>query len=513
MGLAITGLIVMQAYWIRNSVQVKEQQFDQLVNNALANLAFDIEKQETWFQVMEEFNPKYHDSENNLPYDSYTFDTLITDNGTWLELQQDFHIYDENSRTSFRANISIYNSDSLVTNKNDSRKDSIEKNGGKETVGRKATDLNDYINRRRLLIDNIVDKMVKFNPNIENRIDPQKLRHGISNEFSERGIDLPFEFAVTRWNTLPVFQSPGFVPDTYHEYYRVRLFPDDFYTENNYLYVFFPTKGNSVFRSLGWMVFSSIFLTVILLLSFAITLYIIFKQKKLSEVRNDFVSNMTHELKTPISTISLASQMMGDKSIPNESKNVDYLSGIIREESKKLGFHVEKVLQLAIFEKGKLELKFKKTDIHDLITGIIHNFAIQIKHKNGLIVPSLHAEKHELFIDQVHLSNVITNLIDNAIKYCQREPEIYIETRNENGTLIIAIKDNGIGISKNDLKKIFDKFYRVSTGNIHDVKGFGLGLSYVKKIVEEHKGNIKVDSELYEGTTFKIYLPLNKNNT
>ena len=511
MGFAVLGLIILQAYWIKSSLKVKEQQFNQLVNNALANLALDIERQETWSEIMSEINPLYLKSQqNNSLYDEYTYDTLITDDGSWLELQHNLHIYGDSDQ-SFEANISVYNNDSLILKKNYKKPDSLTQKKGSNSQNHLNTELNRRLNQRRLLIDNIVDKMVKFDPHIENRIDPEKLQASIKSLLLERGIKLPFEYAVTKWNNVPVFRSPNFNTDDEKEYYRVRLFPDDFYSEKNYLYIYFPSKENSVFRSLGLMATSSILLTVILLLSFTVTIYIIFRQKRLSEIRNDFVNNMTHELKTPISTISLASQMLGDKSIPNESKNIDYLTCIITDESKKLGHHVEKVLQLAIFEKGKLELKLKKIDIHDLITSIINNFAIQIKHKNGLIIPSLHAERHELIADQVHISNVLTNLIDNAIKYCERDPEIYIETQNENNFLVIAVKDNGIGISKNDIKKIFEKFYRVSTGNIHDVKGFGLGLSYVKKIVEEHKGFIKVDSEIYEGTTFKIYLPLIKN--
>jgi two-component system phosphate regulon sensor histidine kinase PhoR len=220
---------------------------------------------------------------------------------------------------------------------------------------------------------------------------------------------------------------------------------------------------------------------------------------------------MTHELKTPISTISLASQMLGDKSIPVESKNIDNLSSVITDESRRLGYQVEKVLQTAIFNKGKLKLKLRETDIHEIIHSVINNFSIQIRQKNGLIIPSLHAENSVTNIDVVHITNVLTNLVDNAIKYCTRDPEIYMETQNYGEYIMIAVRDNGIGINRHDQKRIFDKFYRVSTGNIHSVKGFGLGLSYVKKIVEEHRGYIKLESEPYEGSTFRIYLPLNSN--
>ncbi len=353
--------------------------------------------------------------------------------------------------------------------------------------------------------------MFSFSPDIEKRLDPGKFEALIRQALADKGIDLDFEYAVTKWNSMLAFKSDNYIPETGAEYYKVQLFPDDFFSRSDYLTIYFPSKKNFIFKSLGYMAFSSILLTLIIVVSFTVTIFIIIRQKRLSEIRSDFVNNMTHELKTPISTISLASQMLGDKSIPAESKNIDNLSSVIIDESRRLGYQVEKVLQTAIFDKGRLKLKLKETDINEIIHNVINNFSIQIKQKNGLIIPSLHAENSILNIDVVHITNVLTNLIDNAIKYCTRDPEIYLETQNYRNYLMIAVRDNGVGISKHDQKRIFDKFYRISTGNIHSVKGFGLGLSYVKKIVEEHKGFIKLESEPYEGTVFKIYLPLNND--
>jgi two-component system phosphate regulon sensor histidine kinase PhoR len=233
-----------------------------------------------------------------------------------------------------------------------------------------------------------------------------------------------------------------------------------------------------------------------------------FRQKRLSEIRSDFVSNMTHELKTPISTISLASQMLGDKSIPAAIKNTEQISKIISEECKRLGNQVEKVLQTAVFDKGRLKLKLDEVNMHEIILSVIENFSIQLKSRSGKIMSSMNAENFILQADQVHITNLLSNLLDNAIKYCDRNPEIIVETANKKDFLLISVSDNGIGINRNDLKRIFEKFYRVPTGNIHSVKGFGLGLSYVKMIAEEHQGYVEVESELYGGSTFKVYLPL-----
>ena len=205
-------------------------------------------------------------------------------------------------------------------------------------------------------------------------------------------------------------------------------------------------------------------------------------------MKSDFVNNLTHELKTPISTISLASQMLNDKSIASSEKNYDRISGIISEESKRLGYQVERVLQMAKFDQGDLRLQFKDVSIHEIIESVITNFILQVDTRNGMLIPSLHADKDIVTADPVHIINMISNLLDNAVKYTLENPEIYIETRNQDGEIIISIRDNGIGISKANQRHIFDKFFRVSTGNVHNVKGFGLG----------------------SGTTFIINLPLKK---
>jgi two-component system, OmpR family, phosphate regulon sensor histidine kinase PhoR len=227
-------------------------------------------------------------------------------------------------------------------------------------------------------------------------------------------------------------------------------------------------------------------------------------------MKSDFVNNMTHELKTPISTISLASQMLKDKSIPIEDKNIDRISDIVSEEARRLSNQVEKVLQMAKFDQGELKLKFREVHLHELIESVVSNFMLQVESKEGILIPSLHADNDLIYADPAHMSNVISNLVDNAIKYTIRTPEIFIETRSKENQINMIFRDNGIGISSSNQRRIFDKFYRIPTGNIHNVKGFGLGLSYVKKIVEEHQGTIKIDSELEVGSVFTICLPLIK---
>ena len=257
----------------------------------------------------------------------------------------------------------------------------------------------------------------------------------------------------------------------------------------------------------------SLIFTFVLLVTFIFTIYIIFRQKKLTEIKNDFINNMTHEFKTPISTISLAAQMLKDPAVGKSPAMFQHISGVINDETKRLRFQVEKVLQMSMFERQKATLKMKEVNANELIAGVVNTFTLKVEKYNGKITSSLDAENPDIFVDEMPFTNVIFNLLDNAVKYKKPEGELLLNIRtwNESGKLYISIQDNGIGIKKENLKKIFDKFYRVHTGNLHDVKGFGLGLAYVKKIIQDHKGVIRAESELNVGTKFIIVLPLLKN--
>ncbi len=428
-GLAMASLILVQAYWIRNAIQVNYQQFEQLVTRSMIDISWQVEH---------------------------------------LEASK------------------------VIVKKMDGSPD--------------TADL--WLKNRRVFIDRVIAGMFNVQADIEKRITAKDLVNLINDVFSESGIDLPYEYAVVRWNGDIAYSSEKF-DAIGKEIYQVQLFPNDLYPNSNNLVIYFPDKKSFLFKSLSYFTLSSLILTLVIMASFGLTVFIMFRQKRLSDIRNDFVSNMTHELKTPISTISLASQMLGDKTIPQEIKNAEHISKIISEECKRLGSQVEKVLQTAVFDKGRLKLRLGEVNMHEMISGVVENFSIQVRSRTGKITSSLKARDFIIQADQVHITNLLSNLLDNAIKYCNRNPEIHVETSNKNDYLVISVKDNGIGINRNDQKRIFEKFYRVPTGNIHSVKGFGLGLSYVKMIAEEHHGYVDVESELYEGSTFRVYLPMN----
>ena len=231
-------------------------------------------------------------------------------------------------------------------------------------------------------------------------------------------------------------------------------------------------------------------------------------------MKNDFINNMTHEFKTPISTISLAAQMLNDPAVGKSPAMFQHISGVINDETKRLRFQVEKVLQMSMFDRQKATLKPKDVDANELIKGVVHTFALKVERYNGKIDTELEAAEAHVFVDEMHITNVIFNLMDNAVKYKRPDVDLHLMVRtwNESGKLMISVQDNGIGIKKENLKKIFEKFYRVHTGNLHDVKGFGLGLAYVKKIIMDHKGTIRAESELNVGTKFIIALPLLKTD-
>lgn len=270
------------------------------------------------------------------------------------------------------------------------------------------------------------------------------------------------------------------------------------------------TERPDVMSGLAALIVPTVFFGFTVMILSTYTLVIIFRQKKLEAIKNDFISNMTHEFKTPISTMSLAAQMLRDLADTVKPDFIRRNTGIIIDEGKRLTIQVEKILQMSSFDRGKARLKLEAKDVNEIVDKVVNNFRVKVESVNGEINERLDASPSVAMVDNVHFTNVIYNLLDNAFKYRRDAPMLHVWARNANNGIVISVKDNGLGISKEDQKRIFEKFYRVSTGNRHDIKGFGLGLAYVKKIVEDHGGQISVESELNVGTKFDIYLPLIK---
>ncbi|MBO7317399.1 MAG: HAMP domain-containing histidine kinase, partial [Bacteroidales bacterium] len=371
-----------------------------------------------------------------------------------------------------------------------------------------------YLYQRRLIDEVIINILgqASSTPILE-RVDTRKLGYYLKTEFENNGLNLPFEFAVIDNKGRVVYDSVGYNSAvSRHLLFSQIIFPNDPPGRRNTLRVYFPTQNDYLFDSIRFIIPSFIF-TLIMLVTFTFTIIVVFRQKKLTDMKNDFINNMTHEFKTPISTISLAAQMLNDPAMSKSPAMFNHISGVITDETKRLRLQVEKVLQMSMFDRQKTQLKLHNVDVNDLIAGVMSTFKIKVEKFGGSIDADLPAEDMIVAVDEMHFTNVIFNLLDNAVKYRREDVplSLFISTRILSDDRVeVAIRDNGIGIKKDDLKKIFDKFYRVSTGNRHDVKGFGLGLAYVYKIIKDHKGDIRAESELNEGSTFIITLPLIK---
>ena len=255
------------------------------------------------------------------------------------------------------------------------------------------------------------------------------------------------------------------------------------------------------------MLAGSFIFTLIIVFSFAYTIHVIIRQKKLSDIKSDFINNMTHEFKTPIATISLAVDSIRDPRVSANQDKLNYFSRIIKEENKRMNAQVENVLQMAQIDKGEFSIQKDSVNIHQLIQKVVELIALQVESREGIIHLELNASLPIIEADPIHLTNVIFNLVDNANKYSPEKPCIYISSENNDKGIFVRVRDEGIGMTAETQKRIFEKFYRVSTGNIHDIKGFGLGLSYVKAVIEQHGGHVNVQSEAGKGSTFEIFLP------
>jgi two-component system phosphate regulon sensor histidine kinase PhoR len=520
MGLVMIGLIAVQTYWINNAVKIKEKQFSQLVVKALTNVAGNMESEEAAYMIYDYLHPsfRFDTSGGSL---SFNFQMNTSRNIQRIRDRDHFSMEEEliikqNSKVPEESTIKVRMiEDSLlavITENLMDENDTLWIQNDEDVIDLPDPGIiEEKLIEKKVLVEKVMSRIFTPPKTLEDRLSKASLEKYIDRYLLESGLDLDYEYAVVDPGNKVSIKSEGFNPQNNSRVYTTRLFPGDILTSPNYLRIYFPDQRGFIYRSVGFMGLTSVGMTIIIIGIFVFTLWIIFRQKKLSEMKTDFVNNMTHELKTPISTISLASQMLSDDSIPVENKNLGHISKVIDTESKRLGVQVEKVLQMAIFDKGRIKLKRKIVDLHNLVNQAVENFNIQIKKRGGNISWNPAAENSLVKIDEVHFTNVISNLLDNAVKYCRDYPEIELSSRNENDHIVLSIKDNGIGISKEDQKRIFEKFYRVPTGNVHNVKGFGLGLSYVKKIIEIHNGSINLKSEINKGTRFDIFLPLQKD--
>ena len=503
--LAISGLILIQLYWIRNAITITDQQFRYLANKALESVVLDLEEKELIKNIVEDIDPASTDSVTAIvPANSPLAKKLqgYQPNSDLLKMYGLNNPDKPIAITSSGHKIFI-SSENVSPFANDETTEPSPQITNSEITGR--------VTNKIVFLEKIMEKILRNTPDIRERINPEKLNQELRTALNNVGIYLDFEFSIRSGRYGTIWKTSGFTDKPGTNKFIIQLFPNDPVPSQNQIILYCLQEQHYRFERIGKLGLITLLVTLILLILSTGTFIVIFRQKKISEIRSDFINNMTHELKTPISTISLASQMMADKSIPDKDKNIDSLAKIISDESMRLKFQVEKVLQMAIFEKMKMKLNLVEMDAHSVIEKAVENFTLQICNRAGKINTDLQAKDSLVNIDEIHFLNLITNLIDNAIKYSKDNPDITISTRNNKKGILITIEDKGIGISKENLRRIFDKFFRVHSGNVHNVKGFGLGLSYVKKIIEEHNGTIKAESQMNKGTKFTLFLPLHRS--
>ena len=553
--MASLGLVGFQYYWVRNALRINEERFEQAVYQSLAATITQIEKDETSDVFLSYLakdtilqqslvnqiepivvqirqrpisgrrRPSVTDTLLQEPIDqiSQSFRRLIESRGIEKSVIEDL----DNFFTTLTPEIasSMFTADEMEILLQE-RERQLKYLNQSEKVYRSRYGFApnpDFVEEYNIPMD-FLDKIRIANQKIAlmnraweeligekdilSRMDTGQVKTILKNNLKEKGIEQPFELGIISENgkLLSVTASA----DSFslaNSKLQARLFPGDIIPQDNFLFINFPDKRAYVFRQIWLPVLSSVLFIGVVIFCFVYAIRVIIRQKNLSEIKNDFINNMTHEFKTPIATVSLAVEALQDPELLNqESFRKRYLS-IIRDENKRLGGQVEKVLQAATLEKKEFSLKLEYVDLSELLENAKSQFELQVENKGGKITLENTMTDPNLMSDAYHLAHILNNLLDNANKYTKESPIIHIKAWDQNGFVFVSIQDNGIGMSKEATKKIFDKFYRVPTGNIHDVKGFGLGLSYVKTIMEAHKGEISVSSEPGKGSIFTIKLP------
>ena len=507
MGLSFVILLGLQLTYIQEMANMKKEQFDESVTRALYQASRNLELNQTLRYLEKDVN----ETERR----AFRVDSMGTRSGEPDGTIQQSHQYSVTGKDG-----TVYSSFELKTiaTRPSQMPKAMILRSDKNSITEASKSLQEIVKNRyvyqKALLDEVVYKILyqASEKPLKERINFRILDQDLKAELMNNGINIPYHFTVTTHDGREVYRCPDYTGDGVEYTYSQVLFRNDPANKMGIVKIHFPDMSSYIYSSVRFMIPSVVF-TLVLLVTFIFTIVVIFRQKRYSEIKNDFINNMTHELKTPIASISLAAQMLNDKSVTKSQQMLGHLSGVINDETKRLRFLVEKVLQMSMFDKKKAVFKKKELDLNEMVENIAKSFTLRVEHTGGKIYTEIEAIDSAIFVDEMHFQNVIFNLMDNAVKYRKQDKpiDIYLRTWNDNDHLYLSVRDTGLGIKKENLKKIFDKFYRVHTGNVHDAKGFGLGLAYVHKVVDLHDGEIKVESEYGKGTTFTIKLPVIKD--
>ncbi len=529
--LSIVGIIWVQIVWISKAMKIQNAIFNNAVQISLANTANAIEyARKVNFINNYMFQPPltYNDTSNDIS-GYLSIDTYSSSPGNKINVKITHQTISGNSDS---AKLTTYNKSYFIDNDTSVVSDSSSfiaaapDESGKMNIIRKGENIKpnsravyikqneflDWVKKRsdefRSMSNQMIAEIYQWEKYLE--LDNKEIELTLNRSLKNQNIETPYEFAIIKNGNV---QDGTFKKSKKNDFlktiYWVSLFPDNIIRENLVLAVIFPGRTNYILGSIGWLLGGSMIFSLFILATFAMSLYFIIRQKKVSEMKSDFINNMTHEFKTPIATISLAADTINNPKVINDEASIRHFIGMIKKENSRMNKKVETILQIASLDKKEIEFRFENVSMHTIIGHAIETIEIQVEQRNGKIILHLDAQQPIIYGDFDHLTNLVSNFLDNAIKYSQGAPEITVSTANNEKGLILSVEDKGIGMSKAVQSKIFERFYRQSSGNVHDVKGFGLGLNYSRAIIDAHKGNITVSSEPGKGSRFEIFLPFN----
>lgn len=522
MSISLLGIIAVQVFWMLQAINVKNEQFNQQINEAINKAAHRIERNQNAFFLSSMFSgnmqaiPNKFSQSNVIPP---TNDSIIDEFGDFWNKENNSSGNKSNIRREVKNGIetTTYGFDTVIVSGNSrqhiqSYSSVISPAKEPKVTLEKKENNNPALIKKEL--SSVMDQMImEFSVRdipINERIDYSVIKPTLQYELRNLNIPLTFEYAITDNKGKPYnsLASKGYKDKSDNGTYKTHLFPNRINNDGELLQIYFPEKRSFVYGSLVWLFIASLIFTFIIVFTFYYTLKTILNQKRVSEIKTDFINNMTHEFKTPIATISLASDAISNPEIIKSPDKITRFIKVIKEENKRMNRQVESVLKMALIDKKDFNLNITEVYAHHLIEQAVNNISLQVEQKSGVINTKLEAATDLLRVDETHFINIIYNLLDNANKYALNQaPIIEIATYTANGSFHISVSDNGIGMDKETQDRIFEKFYRYSTGNVHTVKGFGLGLSYVKAIIHAFKGNITIKSEKGKGSTFTISIP------
>ena len=494
MAFSFTALIFLQVRYLNEMVQLRQEQFDENVKRSLYAAAHKLEVYET-MRYLES------DAAETARRLNAQGDSIRLESESPVGTLQRYNIQMKDGRISaFEVNTITVPSRRPSVNTTRSIPEASE---GLRDVIRKR-----YANQRAVMDEVIYNILYTASERpLEQRINFRLLDRDLQEELLNNGITLPYHFSVSTADGREIYHCPDYEEHSHKGTYTQILFRNDPPNRMGVLKVHFPDAHTYLLSSVRFLV-PSIFFTVILLITFLFTLAVIMRQKRASEIKNDFINNMTHEIKTPIATIGLACEMLKDDSVKSDEATRHNFINIIDDENRRMRVLIETILQSAKMANKNFSIQCSELDIDKVIRDTANSFQLSLKNRNGVIETDLHVAPSQIYADELHITNVIHNMIDNAIKYSPDNPHIRVSSSISDGMAKISIQDHGIGIAKEDQKHIFEKFYRVSTGDVHNVKGFGIGLNYVAQVIALHHGKVSVESDLGKGSTFTIILPL-----